>query len=271
MLHYGKAVIRIIFVNCIACTKYWSSPFASLTCCSTVRIHWTVHYTWAVTSLSNADGLHHILVKTLPVHFAVMKWFVHHIYYDMFLTLSSITSKICQLAFLQAIEGTQHTCSCTCRCMFTHLSDECNCAVMLWAVSNLWPAFAWFIHSTWKLPMPNDGTARGCIFVSLWMNQSILISSFCCLLYVVFIPYGRHCCLCDDFSNLHPRWSNLCASSMQYVTETPTGHWPVHVQPTSIDDRNTLRGQAIDDLQTIIATKNTMIEYACFFLLAWID
>ena len=118
---------------------------------------------------------------------------------------------------------------------------------MLWALSNLWAAFAWFIHSTWKLPMPNDGTARGCIFVSLWMNQSILISSFCCLLYVVFIPYGRHCCLCDDFSNLHPRWSNLCASSMQYVTETPTGHWPVHVQPTSIDDRNTLLGQAIDD------------------------
>ena len=97
MLHYGKAEIRIIFVNCIACTKYWSSPFASLTCCSTVRIHWTVHYTWAVTSLSNADVLHHYLVKTLPVHFAVNKWFVHNIYYDMFLRLSSITSKICRL------------------------------------------------------------------------------------------------------------------------------------------------------------------------------
>ena len=208
MLHYGKAEIRIIFVNCIACTKYWSSPFASLTCCSTVRIHWTVHYTWAVTSLSNADVLHHILVKTLPVHFAVNKWFVHNIYYDMFLTLSSITSKICRLAFLQAIEGT-HTCSCTCRCMFTHLSDECNCAVMLWALSNLCAAFAWFIHSTWKLPMPNDGTARGCIFVSLWMNQSLYphFVVYCTMLYLygtvgiavfvtisaTFIPDGQIC------------------------------------------------------------------------------
>ena len=171
MLHYGRAVIHIIFVNCIACTKYWSSPFASLTYCSTVCIHWTVHYTWAVTSLSNVDGLHRIFVKSLPVHSAVNKWFVHNKYYNMCFALSSITSKICQLAFLQAIEGT-HTCSCTCRCMFTHLSDECIYAVMLRALSNLCAAFAWFMHSTRKLPMQAPPHGGSCLYLFLILPQT---------------------------------------------------------------------------------------------------
>ena len=132
--------------------------------------------------------------------------------------------------------------------MFTHLSDECNCAVML-CVSSLEPLSRFRLIHSFHLEIAN-AERRNCtrMYLCFPLNESILISSFCCLLYyVVFIRYGRHCCLCDDFSNLHPRWSNLCASSMQYVTETPTGHWPVHVhvhvQPTSIDDRNTLLGQ----------------------------